>query len=91
MRGVADEEARAPKRRQALDEAPSLALVAGEIQEVRLDVADRRVEARVLAFGGGDLGDQSRHALGLARIERSTSRHMTLPEPSQMPLSGASR
>src|SRR6187200_1849904 len=40
VRGVADEEARAPKRRQTLDEAASLALVPGEVGQVGFDIPD---------------------------------------------------
>jgi hypothetical protein len=88
---VADEQRGLQREREALDQAPRAVLERVAVGEVVAQSGGERVEARVDAGGQGDLVEECSSAAGAARSARSTSSAMTLPEPSQIDPSGASR
>ena len=81
---MAHEQRALERERHALDEAAGARLDGVEVGELGAQAVDEGVEAAVGAAGERDLGEEGRDRLGLRPMARSTSRQMTLPEPSQI-------
>jgi len=89
--------ARAGRAASPAGSAPSARLVGGRGPRCRRDrpapgpTVDRGVQSGVGAPAERELGEQRRRGAGFLAERRSTSSALTLPEPSQIELSGASR
>ena len=92
-RRVADEQRRLEREREVLDRAARepLRVVAGRARRAARERVEVGVEPRVAAAASSHSARNAGRPSGSRASARRTSSEITLPEPSQIPLSGASR
>ena len=88
---MANETGSRERQRDLLDNPAGRALGAQDIDNVAFKFVDECVVGASLPVAARNSSNKAGTQAGNVWIERSTSRHTTLPVPSQMPFIGASR